>query len=133
MRISEQRLNQIINESIQESLSSVVGGLRAARHNYKANDYQSGGNRVVNAVNAGNQGYRWREFMDALLEVSVQARKLRDSGFMSGEQYDTISRNMSEIRMAMRDMSHSKGINTYKDSQPEQNDFEGSAKGYFGK
>jgi hypothetical protein len=133
MRISEQKLNQIISESIQESLNSLVGGFNAARHNYKANDGQSGGNRVMNAANAGNQGYRWKEFMDALLDVGVKAKKLRDSGFISDEQYSTISQNMSEIRQAMRDMSHSKRINTYKDSQPEVNDYDGMAKRYFGK
>jgi hypothetical protein len=87
----------------------------------------------MNAANAGNQGYRWKEFMDALLDVGVKAKKLRDSGFISDEQYSTISQNMSEIRQAMRDMSHSKRINTYKDSQPEVNDYDGMAKRYFGK
>lgn len=133
MRISEQKLNQIISESIQESLNSLVGGFNAARHNYKANDGQSGGNRIVNAVNAGNQGYRWREFMDTLIDAGAQARKLKDSGFMSDEQYSTISQNLSDIRQAMRDMSYNKRINTYKDSQPEVNDYDGMAKRYFGK
>jgi hypothetical protein len=133
MRISEQRLNQIINESIQESLNGMVSGFNAARHNYKGNKDQSFGNRVMNAANAGNQGYRLQEFLDAIDEVETQAQELSDSGFISDEQRETILRSTASIYRAMRDMSYNKSINVTNKPMPEKNKFDGRAKEYFGK
>ena len=134
MRISEQRLNQIINESIQESLNGMVSGFNAARHNYKGNSGQTFGNRVMNAANAGNQGYRLQEFQSALYDLKHKARELSESGLITDAQYVKIENALFDMSTAVSGVAHKSGINTRKRPFDDNDDiFDSAADKYFGK
>ena len=130
MIISEQKLNQIIRESIQESLDGMIGGFNAAKHNFKGNKGQSLGNRLMNAANAGNKGYRINNFVNTLYNLMDEAKQLRDAGVISREQYQKIEDNLDDMRYAIRGEAAKGGINTYP--KPTDIKYKGSEE-YFNK
>lgn len=130
IKISASRLNQIIKESIEESLMGIEGGFNAAKNNFKDNKGQSLGNRLMNAANAGNKGYRINNFVNTLYDLKDEAKQLRDAGVISQEQYQKIVDNLGDMRYAIRGEAAKGGINTYP--KPIGIEYNGSEE-YFNK
>jgi hypothetical protein len=110
VRISEQKLAQIIRESVEESIGSMMKGFNAARRNFKANKWQSFGNRVANSMAAGNREYIYNIYIKKVYNAKLDADELYNSGAITHENHAQLRKMLDDIFCIVRN-AYERGSN----------------------
>lgn len=115
IKISEQDLHRIINESVKKVLKegglyNMEGGYNAMKNNLGQTKGQGFGTRVAKAVTAGNQGYKANKVKGLLFDLKSAFNELRNTGVISNEEFEALSGKLSEIQEMLYNREESMGL-----------------------
>ena len=115
IKISEQDLNKIINESVKKVLKegglyNMEGGYNAMKNNLGQTKGQGFGTRVAKAVTAGNQGYKANKVKGLLFDLKSAFNELQNTGMISNEEFEALSEKLTEIQEMLYNREESMGL-----------------------
>lgn len=91
IKITEEELKQIVNESVKRVLSenvlfNTMGAIDAAKNNWVRNKGLNFGSRVAQAVNAGNKGYQDTNVSVLVDKLEYAVQKAANAGLLTSEK-----------------------------------------------
>ena len=115
IKISEQDLNRIINESVKKVLKegglyNMEGGYNAMKNNLGQTKGQGFGTRVAKAVTAGNQGYKANKVKGLIFDLKSAFSELQNAGVISNEEFEALHEKLTEIQEMLYNREESMGL-----------------------
>lgn len=91
IKITEDELKQIVNESVKRVLSenamfNTMGAIDAAKNSWNKNKGLNFGSRVAQAVNAGNKGYQFTNVGVLVDKLTSAIQNAANSGLLTSEK-----------------------------------------------
>ena len=115
IKITEEELKQIVNESVKKVLKegsfyNMEGGYNAMKNNLGQTKGQGFGTRVAKAVTAGNQGYKANKVKGLIFDLKSAFSELQHTGMISNEEFEAVSEKLSEIQEMLYNREESMGL-----------------------
>jgi hypothetical protein len=117
IKITEDELKQIVNESVKRVLSEGWGaGINAGLDKFKSTKDSKMGlsNRVTQSINAANMGSKYSEVYNMCLNLRHSIKNLGDSGFITKQEADYLIQLITDkIVDFLMERKEKLGLKTY--------------------
>lgn len=116
IKITEDELKQIVNESVKRVLSEGWGaGIRAGLNKFNSTADKNMGlsNRVTQSINAANMGSKFEKAYNMCFDLGISIQELGQSGFMTKQEVNNLNKSINEIMEFLRNKRNELGLNTY--------------------
>lgn len=111
IKITEEELKQIVNESVKRVLSenvlfNTMDAVDAAKNNWGKNKKLNFGSRVAQAVDAGNKGYQYGNVSELAYKLRCAIQKAANAGLLTSEKAEMYIEYLTELSLEVRNNVH---------------------------